>query len=62
VIEQLLSRFEQLAARFEQLERAVGLSSGDLDRVTAGHAGATPSLAACDELEERPGPLRMARA
>ena len=44
VIEQLLSRFEQLAARFEQLERAVGLSSGDLDRVTAGHAGATPSV------------------
>ncbi len=44
VIEQLLSRFEQLVARFEQLERAVALSSGDLDRVTAGHAGVTPSV------------------
>ena len=39
MIEQLLSRFDQLAARFERLEQAVALSSGDLDRVTAGEAG-----------------------
>ena len=42
VIENLLARFEQLAARFEQLERTVALSSGDLDRVTAGQAGPMP--------------------
>ncbi|MCE3247597.1 MAG: hypothetical protein K0R41_1422 [Geminicoccaceae bacterium] len=61
VIEQLLTRFEQQAARFEQqaarieqLERAVGLSSLDLDRVTAGGAGATP----WGEDMPRPSPRR----
>jgi outer membrane putative beta-barrel porin/alpha-amylase len=42
VIEQLLTRFDELSARFERLEQAVALSGGDLDRVTAGHAGNTP--------------------
>jgi hypothetical protein len=41
-IEQLRSQFDQLAARFERLERTIALSSGDLDRVTAGHAGPMP--------------------
>ncbi len=61
VIEQLLTRFEQQAARLEQqaarieqLERAVGLSSLDLDRVTAGGAGATP----WGEDMPRPSPRR----
>jgi hypothetical protein len=44
VIEQLLTRFDQLATRFDQLERAVGLSTGELERVTAGQTGATPSI------------------
>jgi hypothetical protein len=43
MIETLLARVEQLATRVEQLERTGALSSGDLDRVTAGQAGATPS-------------------
>jgi hypothetical protein len=41
-IEQLRDRLDQLTARFERLEQAVALSSGELDRVTAGEAGPMP--------------------
>ena len=39
-IEQLRDRLDRLTARFDRLEQAVALSSGELDRVTAGEAGA----------------------
>ena len=69
VIDDLLARFEQLTARFEQLERTVALSSGDLDRVTAGQTGPmpwvgqaprpearSPSVAAVEAPADRPTP------
>jgi hypothetical protein len=45
-IEQLRDRLDQLTARFERLEQAVALSSGELDRVTAGEGAPTPSVGA----------------
>jgi hypothetical protein len=54
VIEQLLTRFDQLSARFERLEQAVALSGGDLDRVTAGQAAATPSVGDSVAADEAP--------
>jgi hypothetical protein len=53
VIDDLLARFEQLTARFEQLERTVALSSGDLDRVTAGQARPMPWLGQAPRPEAR---------
>jgi hypothetical protein len=43
-LEQRDAAIESLLARVEQLERIVALPSGNLDRVTAGRAVATPSL------------------
>jgi hypothetical protein len=43
-LEQRDAVIESLLARVEQLERNVALSRGDLDRVIAGGAGATPSV------------------
>jgi hypothetical protein len=53
VIDDLLARFEQLTARFEQLERTVALSSGDLDRVTAGQARPMPWVGQAPRPEAR---------
>jgi Putative MetA-pathway of phenol degradation len=52
-IEQLRSQLDQLVDRFDRLERTVALSSGDLDRVTAGRGAPTASVGSMPRPEPR---------